>query len=55
MVQDFPGAVFCQAGVSCALSKGRKRGRGETGRMGVHKWYRNFPVVLIGMGKEEYV
>ena len=55
MVQDFPGVVFCLSGVSCALSKGRKRGRGETGRMGVYKWYRNFPVVLVGMRKGEYV
>ena len=34
--------------------KGGKRRRGEPGRVGVHKWYSDFPVVPVGTGIEEY-
>ena len=66
MVQDFPGVAFRQARVShgwkktitnqaaaSAVSKGGKKGGSEPGRVGVYKWYRIFPVISVGTGKEE--
>ena len=38
-----------------AASNGGKRGRSAPGRVGVYKWYRIFPVILVGTGKEEYL
>ena len=38
-----------------AESHGWKRGRSAPGRVGVYKWYRAFPVISVGTGKEEYL
>ena len=54
--------VLCKTAshpVHCHFEKsavnGGKRRRGEPGRVGVHKWYSDFPVIPVGTGKEEYV
>ena len=43
------------AAASAAASNGGKRGRSAPGRVGVYKWYRIFPVISVGTGKEEYL
>lgn len=40
---------------SSAVSKGKKRGRDEPGRVEVYKWVHEFLVIPVGTEKEEYV
>lgn len=35
------------------VSSGRKRGRGDPGRVGFYKWFRNFAVISVGKVKVE--